>query len=112
NPLAQLPGNGKYIVRFPRFGRTRGIVIINPDSTDTKDFALFKLAKGKAPLPNGDDSWQDNELLGCLLVNRAIDCHNTMLDTGNPDTHFYSKRFTGSNSIPSGNEIALVLGSR
>jgi pimeloyl-ACP methyl ester carboxylesterase len=85
NPLAQLPGNGKYIIRFPGFGGSKGKLIVNPDSVDTKGFTLFKLEKGVFPLPNGDDSWLDNELSGCISASGGGSaCQNTLLDTGTP----------------------------
>jgi hypothetical protein len=87
NPLAQLPGNGKYIIHFPRFGRTKGKLIINPDTTDIKGFVLVKLAKGKLLLPNGDSSWLDNKLSWGVTTDAGMESQNIMLDTGAPDFH-------------------------
>ncbi len=109
NPLAQLPGNGKYIIRFPHFGGTKGKLIINPDSADVEGFILFKLEKGKAQLPNGDSSWLDNQLSGCVIVNGGSDCQHTLLDTGTPDVHVYSKDFSETVSVGGGNHVTLVV---
>jgi hypothetical protein len=109
NPIAQLPGNGKYIIHFPRFGGSKGKLIINPDTSETKDFTPFKLQGGKWLLPNGDSSWVDNELYGCVMVDEGMACQNTMLDTGNPDIHVYSKGFSGSNKVSSGSFVTLLI---
>ena len=109
NPLAQLPGNGKYIVSFPRFGGTKGKLIINPDSTDLAGFTLFKLESSKFLLPNGDSCWRDNELLGCIIVNGESACQYTMLDTGNPDIHVESKNFSGNRSVFIGSRVAMSV---
>jgi hypothetical protein len=109
NPVAQLPGNGKYIIHFPRFGGSKGKLIINPDASETKDFVLFKLEGGKWLLPNGDSTWKDNELYGCVIVDQGTACQHTLLDTGNPDVHVYSSSFTGNKKVSSGSVVTLQL---
>ena len=109
NPLAQLPGNGKYIVSFPHFGDTTGQVVLNPDSADLEGFTNFKLEKGKILLPNGDSSWRDNEFNGCVIINGKAACQNTMIDTGSPDIHVLAKGFQGHKSLPAGNQVTLTI---
>ncbi|WP_179414534.1 hypothetical protein HDF19_00725 [Mucilaginibacter sp. E4BP6] len=82
NPIAQLPGTGKYIVEFPSFGNKQGAVIINPHVTDTKGFTYFKLAKGEYLIPNGDNSWLDNQLSGFITYNSIRDTSGILLDSG------------------------------
>jgi len=89
NPFAQLPGNGKYIVRFPLFGGNKGTVLINPTDDDVAGFKLLNLIEGAYQLPNGMNSWLDNEVYGYVNIDGDIIQAPTLLDTGNPIVYVY-----------------------
>ena len=84
NPLAQMPGNGKYLIQFPSFGGSKGTLVINPSDSELVGFSIFRLNKTDKPLPNGMNSWDDTKLIGCFIINGKAYWANTFLDTGNP----------------------------
>lgn len=109
SPLAQLPGNSKYIIRFPRYGDTAGSVIINPTVEDVSEFTLFHLSPGSTGLPGGLSSWQDRELYGCFVLNGTPYWAYTFLDTGNPVMEIQSPAFSGYSYLMSGDSVEFGL---
>jgi hypothetical protein len=105
SPLAQLPGDGKFIIEFPVYGGRQGRLIINPTEEEAKDFTLFHLKPGKEPLTGRFGSWLDNELNGCMIINGNGFCHPTLLDSGSPDSRISSNEVTGSIEVPPGNML-------
>jgi len=96
DPIAQLPGNGKYIVEFPAYGQTNGKVIINPCGSDLSGFAMFNVPLGNYLIPNGDNSWNDHDLHGQVVLNGVSLTNGILFDTGTPQI------VLTTNLIPSG----------
>lgn len=112
NPFAQLPGNGKFIVKFPGLGGTKGSVVLNPAPQETAGFILFHLEPGKVFLPGGYSSWLDNELNGCFSVNGNSICQQTMLDCGSPNIQIYSPQFSGKQIAAAGSQVVIELNDK
>jgi hypothetical protein len=108
SPLAQLPGDGKFIVEFPAYGGTKGHLILNPLPEEEKGFILFHLKPGKDPLSQQFGSWLDNELSGCIIINGTAFCNSTMLDSGNPDSWVSTSEVTGNVPVPPGNIVMKI----
>jgi hypothetical protein len=108
NPLAQLPGNGSYIVEFPKYGDPQGHLIINPHDNERAGFDFFQLDTDATLLPNGYNSWNDYGLYGSLLIDNTPLDYYTLLDSGSPYTELF-----GSNlpfyGLQSGKHIEMRL---
>lgn len=109
SPLAQLPGNGKYIVKFPAYGGRRGSLVLNPTRQETEGFTLFHLNPDKSIIPGGYSSWLDNELDGCFYVNGTSYCMHTMLDCGSPNIQIFSPELTGRHAVTSGSQVIFEM---
>jgi hypothetical protein len=102
NPLVQLPGNGKYIVKFPRYGDKKGVVLLNPSDSDLTGFTTMQLQKDGTLLPNGYYGWQDNRLNGFISFDGTSVMAPTDLDTGSPSIYVASNKFP-SGDVKKGN---------
>jgi len=109
SPLSKLAGSGKFIIKFPYFGGTRGKLIINPSGKEQEGFMLFHLKPGKSLLPDGTQSWQDNQLSACLIIDGASFCQPTLLDSGNPDIQLFLSGFNEKGTISSGSFITMEV---
>ncbi|RYF75260.1 MAG: hypothetical protein EOO39_07195 [Cytophagaceae bacterium] len=109
SPLAQLPGNNSYLVHFPAYGQPMGSVILNPRASDLTGFTFFPLAKGTHPLPNGLDSWVDNQFNGRIVLNGVAVHAPTLLDTGSPTTHVSAPNLPGYGTLSQGSVMKMGL---
>ena len=109
NPLAQLPGNGSYIVEFPPYTGATGSVIINPNSSDAAGFVMFPLTADFTLLPNGMNSWQDNMLNGTLTVNGTPISGTTLIDSGDPTTDATAVTLPFTGLVPPGESVSMQL---
>jgi hypothetical protein len=109
SPLSQLPGNGKFIVKFPRLGGNKGRLIVNPEPREMEGYTWFQLKPGSDSLPGGPRSWLDNKLNGCLFINGTGICQPTMLDCGSQGITVFSKATTGSYRLPAGTLVTLEI---
>ncbi len=112
SPLAQLPGNAKYIVQLPYYGGTSGSLIINPTPEDLQGFILFHLLPGSDNLPGGLNSWDDTILSGCFIINGIYYWAGTLLDTGNPEMEIQSPFFNGNTSASPADKIEFGLANQ
>lgn len=90
SPLAQLPGNNSFIVRFPTYGQATGKLIMNPSDDELAGFTFFQLVRGAYSLPNGLPSWLDSQVNGIALINGSPLRAPTLLDTGTSPTAIYA----------------------
>jgi hypothetical protein len=110
SPLPQLPGAGSFIVEFPHYNGSQGELILNPSVTDLKGFNYIHLQPDFALLPNGMNSWQDNQLKDTLSVNGVPYTSNVLLDTGNPVSYYYDGPNSDTVEVKPGSTVKFSLG--
>jgi hypothetical protein len=109
NPLTQMPGNGAFIIHFPNFNDGKqGILILNPNEKDRRGFTFVQLKPDSVLLPNGFNSWLEDQLQGTVTVNGVPFTHNTLLDSGNP-FDFYNNVNSKPDTLDAGNVVKLSL---
>jgi hypothetical protein len=109
SPIAQLPGQGLFIVKFPSYGGAAGVVIINPDQSDFQGYTLFHLPADSAVLPGaGFQAWDDTKLYGCFVVGGTPYWAYSWLDTGNPDIKLSAPGVTSGN-VAAGTTVSFGL---
>ena len=115
NPIPQMPGNGMYIVHFPRTGSTSGgYIIFNPTLEDLFSFKNPQLLDtGHYRLPNGQHSYLDDHLNGILAIGKFPYAVPTLLDTGNPVIWTESPNFPGdsSHNVPVNTSVTMSIGN-
>lgn len=109
SPLAQLPGNAKYIIQFPTYGGASGRLIINPNVEDLAGFYYFHLKPGTPAFPGNLNSWNDRNLYGCFTVGQTSYWAPTFLDTGNPDVYIGSPTISVRSVVPPGASVTFGL---
>ncbi|UOE47883.1 hypothetical protein MTO98_26080 [Mucilaginibacter sp. SMC90] len=109
NPLAQLPGNGSYIVHFPKYGDQTGNVLINPADQDRIGFTMYSLDADSLLLPNGIRGWKDASLPGAISLDGAADPLPTLLDTGSPVTEAYSESLPFYGRVKTGHRVVMAI---
>lgn len=109
NPLAQLPGNGKYIIEFPSYGNSDGKLIINPTKDDEAGFVFYQLPAETNVSYDDISGWLDTRMNGCLIVDNNTICQSTLLDTGNPDTQTYTDRIAENIKVNPGSRVMLKI---
>lgn len=109
NPLAQLPGNGSYIVHFPDYGGRQGNVLVNPAGQDLDGFIMYRLDADSLLLPNGMRSWKDASLLGRISYDGTANSLLTLLDTGSPITEAYGESLPFYGRIMPGHQVILAI---
>lgn len=111
NPLAELNGNGQYIIKLPQYGQTNGSLIINPDASDISGFTLFHLTSQGTLIPvNGFSGWFNPMWSSVFIINGVAywaSSHNAQLDSGNPGTTINSPDVNGSSIVPIGSSITI-----
>lgn len=112
SPLAQLPGNNSYLIRFPAYGQPMGSVILNPNESDLAGFTFFPLAKGNYPMPNGLSSWTDDQLNGIAVLNGLTVRAPALLDTGTPTTHISAFNLHHYGILDQGSVVKMGLAQR
>ncbi|WP_179412641.1 DUF3443 family protein [Mucilaginibacter sp. E4BP6] len=110
NPLPQLPGAGSFIVHFPKFNDTDGALILNPSEQDLKGFTFINLQPGTVLLPNGYNSWMDNQLKDTLSVGGVPYTSNVLLDSGNPVSFYYKNATSDTAKVSIGTLVKFSLG--
>jgi hypothetical protein len=109
NPLTQMPGNGAFIIHFPGFKDGRnGVLILNPSEKDRKGFSFVHLKPDSVLLPNGFNSWLEDQLQGTVTVNGVPFTNNTLLDSGNP-FDFFNNGSGKADTLDAGNVVKLSL---
>jgi hypothetical protein len=109
NPLAQLPGNGRYIVSFPKYGDHTGYVIINPTDLELSDFIQFHVSKYGALLPDGYNSWDDKNVHGTFAINGTALEEPTQVDSGTSDILLYTGTDTVEHIAAAGTIASIQL---
>lgn len=110
SPLAQLPGKHSYLIRFPRYSQPLGQLIINPTAADLTGFTFFSLTPGANLMPNGLNSWVDNQLNGIMTIDGRLVQAPTILDTGNPITQVFVPNLASYGPLAPGSLVMLGLG--
>jgi hypothetical protein len=111
SPLAQLPGANRFIVELPAYGGASGTLIINPNSADIRGFQPVKVSQGSFLLPNGLNSYKDNNLPGSATLNGVTFIAPTLLDTGNPLVWVDSSYFDANHLyLKAGGKVQLAVG--
>jgi hypothetical protein len=111
NPLPQLPGGDRYIVHFPHYGEPFGSLILNPTPHDLVGFSFIKLSAGSVSLPNGLNSWLDDQLLGTVYINGVPYAHYTLLDSGTPYDKYYKDSTSDRVIVPIDTLVKITLGN-
>jgi len=114
NPLPEFPGNGSFIIHFPQYNpqnpQSEGALIVNPCGSDLRGFNYIHLLAGSDLLPNGFNSWMDNELADTLTVNNMSYTSNALLDSGNPFSLYYMNVNSNNSIVGIGSTVKFTLG--
>ncbi|HEY3801615.1 MAG TPA: DUF3443 family protein [Kofleriaceae bacterium] len=113
SPLAQLPGQPRFVVQAPAYGGTSGTLTVGPP--DTSAFATLQLpAFDGVMLANGTPAWDDRYGIPACLddATSGVDyCEPAEWDTGNPPTYVEWPAATGDSVLGSGSQISVTIGS-
>jgi hypothetical protein len=114
SPIAQLPGQPKFVIHAPGYGMGNGTLTIGP--SDTSAFTTLQLpaASDDGTLANGTPAWDDRYgIPTCVddMTGGADYCEPGIWDTGNPAITIDWPPATGNSELAVESQIAVTIGA-